>query len=985
MPPLRVARRALGWFLFGRVSRSTLSGEALLVGILFVLFLGLEVNLLAGRVTYLHDSILWYPMFHYFAESLWQGVWPLWNPYVHGGEPFHYAWGILRLLDPVTLASIGAGKLLNAPLLDLYHYNYLLRILVTMLGVYALLRHLVRHFLSAYVGLIVGLWGYLGSVSLSVVGNLDAFCWFPWALLFLLRAIAPQDPGRRAALIGFAYVTGLLVGASIYHWAYGAFALAGFGISLLVGRRADLRRLTLIPRRVWLGAAVLFLVLSAPLIALVPERPGIVPAVRLYDRDREVGWLGRILGVDYRDIEARSDQVGLGSYAFVRNLVRWVPKYESPETSFVARLLFLLGLVFGRHRYKYHLLTTGALLVFLYAGPVLPLGWLHKILYFAFPPLWLARHLSIFDPFIYLFILVFVALGTDRVLAWLAPREDRVPTPGDTGSTLRYAMGAGAVVTGAAVFTWAWPLRTGLLQALHGPAAPGTLLVTLVACWAVAAWALRRFAERPLGVLVVVVGLSVLAVEQWGIGESFQGPVKLPWARQGGCACAKQSQKEYFSGSDFPKRAVKTFTLPGPRVPGLDWPKSYLSYGPTLLKVNTVLEDLLPPLSRGDHVLPAAFDTRFPMGLYHFWPREYFRLYEIGEIRPTVFASLMGIGAPALEFYPGFVLMTERRQEMRFLIDDPDVVRDALDRAVFLPRWPRRPFAALSVALRAAAPVRASWNGSFEEWDRDGVPAQWTPAPGTVVARVERPTDPDHVREGSRAVRLGGAPRAGRIEHSLRLEPLRGKDAVAHAWVKSASAAPGAVRLQLRGGAPVRVLGEAAYSRIGHWQELTVRAPIGPEDAAVTVVLEVLPAAEAPAYFDDVRVLASAPLSPAPGRARVVSYAPSRLELAVESDANGILLFRDTYHPSWRARVDGKPRRIERADLAFKAIPVEKGAHTVVLEYRPVGFLLALYGYLLANALVLVMAVGWLWRWARRPLSDGTAQEPGHGVAERLL
>jgi uncharacterized membrane protein YfhO len=50
----------------------------------------------------------------------------------------------------------------------------------------------------------------------------------------------------------------------------------------------------------------------------------------------------------------------------------------------------------------------------------------------------------------------------------------------------------------------------------------------------------------------------------------------------------------------------------------------------------------------------------------------------------------------------------------------------------------------------------------------------------------------------------------------------------------------------------------------------------------------------------------------------------------------------DAYYPGWKAYVDGEKTDIFRANLAFRAIRVPPGRHTVSLVYVPFSFYLGL-------------------------------------------
>lgn len=71
------------------------------------------------------------------------------------------------------------------------------------------------------------------------------------------------------------------------------------------------------------------------------------------------------------------------------------------------------------------------------------------------------------------------------------------------------------------------------------------------------------------------------------------------------------------------------------------------------------------------------------------------------------------------------------------------------------------------------------------------------------------------------------------------------------------------------------------------------------------------------------------------GKARLVSWAPDRIEVDVEALVAGVVVLNDVYYPGWIAEVDGKRKEILRADTLFRAVEVPAGRHQVVFRFAP--------------------------------------------------
>jgi hypothetical protein len=68
---------------------------------------------------------------------------------------------------------------------------------------------------------------------------------------------------------------------------------------------------------------------------------------------------------------------------------------------------------------------------------------------------------------------------------------------------------------------------------------------------------------------------------------------------------------------------------------------------------------------------------------------------------------------------------------------------------------------------------------------------------------------------------------------------------------------------------------------------------------------------------------------------RVTRYAPEQVEVDVTTGVPGLLILSDAWYPGWEASVDGKSAPIYRADILFRAVPLDAGRHKVVFSFRP--------------------------------------------------
>lgn len=86
--------------------------------------------------------------------------------------------------------------------------------------------------------------------------------------------------------------------------------------------------------------------------------------------------------------------------------------------------------------------------------------------------------------------------------------------------------------------------------------------------------------------------------------------------------------------------------------------------------------------------------------------------------------------------------------------------------------------------------------------------------------------------------------------------------------------------------------------------------------------------------------------------ASIESYSNNEVRVRASSSGHGYLVLTDLFHPGWSATVDGQPTTILPADIAFRAVPLAPGEHSIVFRFVVPGWK--------AGAIVSAAQVGWL-------------------------
>jgi hypothetical protein len=105
------------------------------------------------------------------------------------------------------------------------------------------------------------------------------------------------------------------------------------------------------------------------------------------------------------------------------------------------------------------------------------------------------------------------------------------------------------------------------------------------------------------------------------------------------------------------------------------------------------------------------------------------------------------------------------------------------------------------------------------------------------------------------------------------------------------------------------------------------------------------------------------PLGPAGtgGSARIVAYAPDRVELS--ASGSGIAVLSDVAFPGWTATVDGRDAPIERVDYLLRGVAVGPGTHRIVMTYAPASWRA---GWLISLLTAVALLAAVLWKGPRR-------------------
>lgn len=95
--------------------------------------------------------------------------------------------------------------------------------------------------------------------------------------------------------------------------------------------------------------------------------------------------------------------------------------------------------------------------------------------------------------------------------------------------------------------------------------------------------------------------------------------------------------------------------------------------------------------------------------------------------------------------------------------------------------------------------------------------------------------------------------------------------------------------------------------------------------------------------------------------AEIERYENKLVAVRTSSDGSAVLVLTDAFYPGWKAYVDGREKKIIRANHFYRAIEVPEGEHRVVFKYEPFSVILGmLISGITLVGIVIISGVLWL-------------------------
>jgi len=102
-------------------------------------------------------------------------------------------------------------------------------------------------------------------------------------------------------------------------------------------------------------------------------------------------------------------------------------------------------------------------------------------------------------------------------------------------------------------------------------------------------------------------------------------------------------------------------------------------------------------------------------------------------------------------------------------------------------------------------------------------------------------------------------------------------------------------------------------------------------------------------------------VAPERDNVQITEYRLNSITLDAFLDINGFLFTSEIYYPGWKAYVDGKESKIYKANYIFRAVYLTQGFHTIVFKYEPFSFQIGLYLSVLTLLFISALVAGNAW------------------------
>lgn len=368
-------------------------------------------GLFSLKRTFVWDPSVWYGIYFYFANGIYNNFLSLWNPYMNGGEPYWPVFGLFRLIDPLNLFFILIGKLFDIEIFNLYHIQFIIKYLIVCIGVFLVLFQLYKNYL---LSLAISCIFLLSCFTVNLWdGVYMAFCWVPFILLFIIKFI---ESNYKIINLTFSILfTGIFLGASYYHFIYAAFIAYFFIIVYFIPQAIINKKIVILYIKnniqIIISLISLLFLMSIPMFYTFAEyirelHPIARTAIQreLFDSDITKYFSYEFTMSNFKYFFTPTQTLdSILYFPFAGSDI----KLQNYFSIFIL-IITLFGFIKNRSKFKIPTIFIFILLLFLIVGSITPV---HKFICFLFPPLFITRHTHIFVIFEYLIICIYLGYG----------------------------------------------------------------------------------------------------------------------------------------------------------------------------------------------------------------------------------------------------------------------------------------------------------------------------------------------------------------------------------------------------------------------------------------------------------------------------------------------------------------------------------------------------------------------------------------------